>query len=176
MTDQLPGKAASQDVPSTSASSSSTKNTDSQPTSTETSSFKKRSSAEMADSPLPFQPLTPEDEGRAVKRRRDTAQENHPPTVSYVPPQSWETEDISEEVQRRLRIKEEKRRKRENTKPEKRKRESLQPDELPSRSEEHHRKKRARRTSSDLKRAAESFADKPAEGKTKRLKQMRSGT
>lgn len=81
-----------------------------------------------------------------------------------------ETEDISAEVQRRLKIKEERRRKKENAKPEKRRRESLMSNESASPSEAQHRKKRARRTSSDLKRDAESLADKEADGKTKRLK------
>lgn len=62
---------------------------------------------------------------RPQKRKRvDATLPGDDESVRNVTPVSMETEDISEEVQRRLKIKEEKRKKR-NAKPEKRKRDSL---------------------------------------------------
>ncbi|PLB51197.1 hypothetical protein P170DRAFT_436271 [Aspergillus steynii IBT 23096] len=62
---------------------------------------------------------------RSQKRKRvDVTLPGNDENVRNVTPVSMETEDISEEVQRRLKIKEEKRKKR-NAKPEKRKRDSL---------------------------------------------------
>lgn len=58
------------------------------------------------------------------RKRVDATLPGYDESMSNATPVSMETEDISEEVQRRLRIKEEQRKKR-NAKPEKRKRDSL---------------------------------------------------
>ncbi|KAJ5710175.1 hypothetical protein N7493_009767 [Penicillium malachiteum] len=84
---------------------------------------------------------------RSSKRRRDNPDE--PPQDYAQPPQQdypgeWETEDISEEVQRRLRIKEEIRRKKESSRVEKRKRDSLQSNEGRSPGSSKHQKKRTK--------------------------------
>lgn len=147
-----------------------------QSTDTETSSRKKRSRNENGDAPMQYHPPTPEDDTRASKRRRDFIQADAR-NSSYTSSGSGsgETEDISAEVQRRLQIKEEKRRRRQNAKPEKRKRESLLSTESGTTGEAIHRKKRARRTSSDLKRDGEFLADKETDGRTKRLKGSHNG-
>ncbi|KAJ5257015.1 hypothetical protein N7478_013119 [Penicillium angulare] len=70
------------------------------------------------------------DDPRASKRKRDTQSTPHPDysqPLYHEAPESHETEDISEEVQRRLRIKEERRRKKEVPQSAKRKRESMSP-------------------------------------------------
>lgn len=82
----------------------------------------------------------------ATKRRRDVASyasedPQHPPGTS---PAGEETEDISEEVQRRLRIQEERRRRKEIAKPEKRKRESLLSNESTSPGMNRPKRKRVR--------------------------------
>ncbi|KAJ5722342.1 hypothetical protein N7488_000377 [Penicillium malachiteum] len=84
---------------------------------------------------------------RSSKRRRDNPDE--PPQDYAQPPQQeypgeWETEDISEEVQRRLRIKEEIRRKKESSRVQKRKRDSLQSNEGRSPGPSKHQKKRTK--------------------------------
>ncbi|KAI9375662.1 hypothetical protein BJX61DRAFT_105605 [Aspergillus egyptiacus] len=61
------------------------------------------------------------DTQRKKRKRMDTPASNEEQDVREVMPVAFETEDISDEVQRRLRIKEEQRRKR-DAKPEKRKR------------------------------------------------------
>jgi hypothetical protein len=148
-------------------------NTDStstpQSTDTDTRSRKKRPRTETADTAAQYRPPTPEDNPRASKRRRDPI-EGDAKSARYASPGSPETEDISAEVQRRLKIREERRRKKENAKPEKRKRESLASNDGASSAGATHRKKRARRTSSDLKRDGESLANKEPDAKTKRLK------
>ncbi|KAJ5083558.1 hypothetical protein N7456_012985 [Penicillium angulare] len=81
------------------------------------------------------------DDPRASKRKRDINTNPHP-EYSQPPyhnaPETHETEDISEEVQRRLRIKEERRRRKEVPQSEKRKRDSMSP------GSSRHRKKRAK--------------------------------
>lgn len=140
-----------------------------QSTDTDTSGRKKRSRAETADTATQYRPPTPEDDHRASKRRRDPS-EGNATGAPYASPGEPETEDISAEVQRRLRIREERRRKKENAKPEKRKRDSFVSNDGASTGGATHRKKRARRTSSDLKRDEDSVADKETDAKTKRLK------
>ncbi|OKP13350.1 hypothetical protein PENSUB_952 [Penicillium subrubescens] len=155
---------------SSSASKMSTDSTSTpQFTDTDTSGRKKRSRAETADTTTQNRPPTPEDVPRASKRRRDPT-EGDTTSAPYASPGSPETEDISAEVQRRLRIREERRRKKENAKPEKRKRDSLASNDGASTGGATHRKKRARRTSSDLKRDGDTLADKEADAKTKRLR------
>lgn len=75
----------------------------------------------------------------ATKRRRDAASHDNENS-----PAAEETEDISEEVQRRLRIQEERRRKKESVKPEKRKRESLLSNESTSPGMNRPKRKRVR--------------------------------
>lgn len=145
-----------------------------QSTDTETSGRKKRSRNENRDAPMRYHPPIPEDDTRATKRRRDFIQADVQ-NSSYTSAGSGETEDISAEVQRRLQIKEEKRRRRQNAKPEKRKRESLLSTESGPTGEAIHRRKRARRTSSDLKRDGEFLVDKETDGRTKRLKRAHNG-
>ncbi|KAJ5371196.1 uncharacterized protein N7496_007288 [Penicillium cataractarum] len=145
-----------------------------QSTETETSCRKKRSRIEKAGIDMQNQLPTPEEDLRASKRRRDLIEEDAG-NAHYASSGSQETEDISAEVQRRLRIKEEKRRMRLKTKPEKRKRESLVSNDGASPAEANHRKKRARRTGSDLKRNGEPMVDKEADGKTKRFKRAHNG-
>ena len=147
-----------------------------QSTDTETSSRKKRSRNENGDAPMQYHPPTPEDDTRASKRRRDFIQADAR-NSSYTSSGSGETEDISAEVQRRLQIQEEKRRRRQNAKPEKRKRESLLSTESGplATGEAIHRKKRARRTSSDLKRDGEFLADRETDGRIKRSKRAPNG-
>ena len=145
-----------------------------QSTDTETSSRKKRSRNENGDAPMQYHPPTPEDDTRASKRRRDFIQADAR-NSSYTSSGSGETEDISAEVQRRLRIREERRRKKENAKPEKRKRDSLASNDGASTGGATHRKKRARRTSSDLKRDGEFLADRETDGRIKRSKRAPNG-
>ncbi|KXG52684.1 uncharacterized protein PGRI_079400 [Penicillium griseofulvum] len=83
----------------------------------------------------------PTDEMRAPKRHRDSPfQPTTEPDGEFT--SSHETEDISAEVQRRLKIKEEQRLKRENSKPDKRKRDSLASNEGDSSIAARPRKKR----------------------------------
>lgn len=89
------------------------------------------------------------DEVRAPKRYRDSS--SQPPSgqdftgqEEYITSTSLGTEDISAEVQRRLKIKEEQRRKKENPKPDKRKRDSLASNDGASPAISRPRKKRAR--------------------------------
>lgn len=146
-----------------------------QSTDTDTGSRKKRSRTGEEDMATQYQPPILENDARASKRRRDPIEE-HTTSAPYASPGSPETEDISAEVQRRLRIREERRRKKENAKPEKRKRESLASNDGASSGGANHRKKRARRTSSDLKRVGDSLTDKEADGKTKRLERAHYGS
>lgn len=145
-----------------------------QSTETESSCRKKRSRTEKAGTDMQNQLPTPEEDPRASKRRRDLIEEDAQ-NAHYASSGSQETEDISAEVQRRLRIKEEKRRMRQKTKPEKRKRESLISNDGASTAEANHRKKRARHTSRDLKRNGEPLVDNEADGKTKRFKGAHNG-
>ncbi|CEJ58209.1 hypothetical protein PMG11_06875 [Penicillium brasilianum] len=145
-----------------------------QSTETETSCRKKRCRTEKAEVDMQNQVQSLEEDPRASKRRRDLIGEDAR-SAHYASSGSQETEDISAEVQRRLKIKEEKRRMREKTKPEKRKRESLVSNDGASPAEANHRKKRARRTSSDLKRNGEPLVEKEADEKTRRFKRARNG-
>ncbi|KAJ5677939.1 uncharacterized protein N7477_003572 [Penicillium maclennaniae] len=85
---------------------------------------------------------------------------------------SFETEDISAEVQRRLRIKDECRRRKDEVKPEKRKRESMVSNESTSPGNSKHRKKRAR-TRHDSTRDGETATETKAELKTRRYMKTR---
>ncbi|KAJ5102149.1 hypothetical protein NUU61_004371 [Penicillium alfredii] len=114
------------------------------------------------------------DKPRAPKRKRPAAAA----TAASAPgedaarnmtPSSFETEDISEEVRRRLRIKEERRRKEGGgTKSEKRKRDSLASNESASPGSTKPKKKRVRRDS-DRKRDGD-LAGIEADGRKKRRK------
>ncbi|KAF3385500.1 hypothetical protein F1880_002936 [Penicillium rolfsii] len=174
---QMFNRKASDNAFNTSCASSPSKiNTDSTSTpqsDANTSRRKKRPRTETADTTTQNCPPTPEDDLQAPKRRRDPI-EGNATSAPYASPNSPETEDISAEVQRRLRIREERRRKKENAQPEKRKRDSLVSDDGGMTGGATHRKKRARRTSSDLKRVGESLADKETDAKTKRFKQTQS--
>lgn len=68
--------------------------------------------------------LEPTTASTSKRKRTDRSRPDDDEDVRHVTPVSMETEDISEEVNRRLRIKEE-RRKKKDSKPEKRKRESF---------------------------------------------------
>jgi hypothetical protein len=145
-----------------------------QSTETETTCRKKRCRTEKSGADMQNQVPGLGEDPRASKRRRDLIGEDAR-SAHYASSGSQETEDISAEVQRRLKIKEEKRRLREKTKPEKRKRESLLSNDGASPAEANHRKKRARRTSSDLKRNGEPLVEKEADEKTRRFKRARNG-
>ncbi|KAJ5159649.1 uncharacterized protein N7482_006653 [Penicillium canariense] len=163
-------------------SSSSAPKTNPQPTptpqftDTETRGRRKRPRTEKEGTVTPSQERSQEDP-RASKRRRDLisfqATEEDPRNASYASSGSLETEDISAEVQRRLRIKEERRWKKETNKPEKRKRESLVSTESVSPGGARHKKKRAR-TGTDLKRTGEPLTEN-MDGKTKRSKRPHNG-
>ncbi|KAJ5952755.1 uncharacterized protein N7479_011168 [Penicillium vulpinum] len=104
-------------TPSISASSNTTQSTD-----TEANTHKKRRRVSRdKDTAHP----EPTDEMRAPKRYRDSSSQPTPEQEEEYTSISLGTEDISAEVQRRLKIKEEQRLKRENPKADKRKRESL---------------------------------------------------
>jgi hypothetical protein len=146
-----------------------------QSTNTDPTSQRKRSRNEKesdityAESQTNTQPDILED--RASKRKRDIA--SHPAAEDFhQTPGSLETEDISEEVQRRLRIKEERRRRKDDTKSEKRKRESLLSNESASPDNSKHRKKRAR-TGNDSKRDSEIMTEGNADSETRRPKKLR---
>ncbi|KAJ5122358.1 hypothetical protein N7448_003492 [Penicillium atrosanguineum] len=105
------------------------------------------------------------------KRKRDIT--SHPVAEDFHHTSgSLETEDISEEVQRRLRIKEERRRQKDEVKPEKRKRESMVSNESTSPDNSEHRKKRVR-TGHDSKRDGEITTETKANVKTRRYKKTR---
>lgn len=110
-------------------------------------------------------------EDRASKRKRDLA--SHPVVEDFPHASgSLETEDISEEVQRRLRIKEERRRRKDDSKPEKRKRESLLSNESASPDNFKHRKKRAR-TGHDSKRDGRIVTEANADLKKRKQRKPR---
>ncbi|KAJ5537060.1 hypothetical protein N7513_010246 [Penicillium frequentans] len=110
----------------------------------------------------------PIDEARASKRKRDIPSYQHPIDT----PDANETEDISEEVQRRLRIKEERRRKKESSQPEKRKRDSMISNESTSPGPSRHRKKRIR--VGDETGLVELASGSATEGgRTKKMKKLR---
>ncbi|KAJ5585035.1 uncharacterized protein N7459_004835 [Penicillium hispanicum] len=115
------------------------------------------------------------DDAPASKRQRDTASysglDEEPQTTSTG---SGETEDISAEVQRRLRIKEERRRKKEHTQPEKRKRESLLSNESVSPGASRPQKKRVR-TGDDMKKDGEPVSGTEPDQRMKRPKKGRFG-
>lgn len=81
---------------------------------------------------------------RASKRKRDTASYSGVDEDQHNASGTTETEDISEEVQRRLRIKEERRRRKESARPEKRKRGSRLSNESASPGASNRRKKKAK--------------------------------
>jgi hypothetical protein len=125
-----------------------------QSTDAEFTSPRKRSRTEKERDIINTEPETTLQSDLPVsKRKRDIAPrpvaEDFPHTSG-----SFETEDISEEVQRRLRIKEERRRRKDDAKPEKRKRESMVSNESMSPGNTQHRKKRVR-TGHGLKRDGE---------------------
>lgn len=110
-------------------------------------------------------------EDRASKRKRDLA--SHPAAEDFPHASgSLETEDISEEVQRRLRIKEERLRRKDDAKPEKRKRESLLSNESSSPGNFKHRRKRAR-TGHDSKRDSEMTTEANADLKIRKQRKSR---
>lgn len=108
---------------------------------------------------------------RASKRKRDTGSYSGVDEEQYNLSGTTETEDISEEVQRRLRIKEEMRRMKENSQLEKRKRESLLSNESTSPGAPRPRKKRAK-TGNELKRGVPVPEMEP-DVKSKKLKKSR---
>lgn len=81
---------------------------------------------------------------RPSKRKRDTPSYSGVDEDQHNASGTTETEDISEEVQRRLRIKEEQRRRKESARSEKRKRDSLLSNESASPGPSKRRKKRAK--------------------------------
>lgn len=99
-------------------------------------------------------------EAPASKRMRNP---DMPPDFPDEPEHFYEPEDISAEVQRRLRIKEERRRKKGNTQSEKRKRESLLSNESFSSTGYKPHKKRAR--------VGNDAVDQESHSKTKRQRQ-----
>ncbi|KAJ5200566.1 hypothetical protein N7491_008630 [Penicillium cf. griseofulvum] len=109
-----------------------------QSTDTEANTRKKRRRVSRDNDTVRSEPT---DEMRSPKRRRDSSsQPTTEPDGEFMSP--LETEDISAEVQRRLKIREEQRLKRENTKPDKRKRDSLASNEGESSIAARPRKKR----------------------------------
>ncbi|KAJ6148339.1 hypothetical protein N7497_010321 [Penicillium chrysogenum] len=107
-------------TPSTSSSSSSSNPTQSTDTEANTRKKRRRISRDN-DKARP----DPTDEKRAPKRYRDSCPQPRTEQDGQFTSTSLGTEDISAEVQRRLKIKEEQRLKKENPKADKRKRESL---------------------------------------------------
>ncbi|OQE44571.1 hypothetical protein PENCOP_c002G01501 [Penicillium coprophilum] len=103
-------------TPSTS-SSNHTQSTD-----TDTNTRKKRRRVSRDNETVRPEPT---DEMRAPKRNRDSSSQPATEQEAEYTSTSLGTEDISAEVQRRLKIKEEQRRRKENPKPDKRKRDSL---------------------------------------------------
>ena len=106
----------------------------------------------------PVQPEPePAEESRSSKRARDASSQSPFEQEGDVTSTSLGTEDISAEVQRRLKIKEEQRRKRETPKQDKRKRDSLASNDGASPSEAtcRPRKKRAK-MSNERKRGSDS--------------------
>ncbi|KAJ5650273.1 uncharacterized protein N7484_003996 [Penicillium longicatenatum] len=137
-----------------------------QSTDTEYTARRKRS---RTDRDLePSASVDPAEESRSSKRKRDTPSYQLP----INPPDSNETEDISEEVQRRLRIKEEQRRKKENSQPEKRKRDSMISNESTSPGPSRHRKKRPR-VGDELSMSELAGGSVNDEGRTKKMKKVR---
>lgn len=145
-------------------------------TNTETSSQRKRSRPQKEGDTSATSELNTHtdssEEARASKRKRDTGTYSGVVGDQYNGSGSNGTEDISEEVQRRLRIKEERRRRKENAQPEKRKRESLISNESESPGASRPRKKRVR-TGNELKRGGISSEMEP-DTKNKRLKKTRA--
>lgn len=150
-----------------------------QSTDTDTSSRRKRSRTEK-ESDIPStesETNTQTDQSedpRASKRKRDAVPYTEVDEATRNTSGFFETEDISEEVQRRLRIKEERRRQKESAKPEKRKRESLLSNESVSPGPSKHRKKRAR-AGNALKRDGEMMSEGETEWESKRQRKSRLG-
>ncbi|CAG7926657.1 unnamed protein product [Penicillium olsonii] len=101
--------------------------------------------------------VTPESsrEMRSAKRVCDAPSQPPPEQDRHVTPTSLGTEDISAEVQRRLKIKEEQRRKRETPKHDKRKRDSLASNDGASPGATTRPRKKRAKTDSDRKRSGE---------------------
>ncbi|KAJ5506692.1 hypothetical protein N7453_005649 [Penicillium expansum] len=128
-------------TPSTSNSSNSSNPT--QSTDTEANTRKKRRRISRDNDTVRPGP-GPTDEMRAPKRYRNSSSQPTPEQDGQFASTSLGTEDISAEVQRRLKIKEEQRLKKENPKADKRKRESLVSNEGESPIAPKPRKKRLR--------------------------------
>ncbi|CAG8056093.1 unnamed protein product [Penicillium olsonii] len=94
-------------------------------------------------------------EMRSAKRVCDAPSQPPPEQDRHVTPTSLGTEDISAEVQRRLKIKEEQRRKRETPKHDKRKRDSLASNDGASPGATTRPRKKRAKTDSDRKRSGE---------------------
>ncbi|KAJ6051553.1 uncharacterized protein N7446_006185 [Penicillium canescens] len=154
----------------TSSSSSSRSTPQRPPTDTEANTRKKRRrSSRDKDTTHPEPEITPHDpsidESRASKRHCDVSQPSEQ-DEGDITSTSLGTEDISAEVQRRLKIKEEQRRKKDNPKPDKRKRESLASNEATSPSVPRPKKKRVR-MGNERKRAGD-LAEDEADSKKRR--------
>ncbi|KAJ6096110.1 hypothetical protein N7486_006856 [Penicillium sp. IBT 16267x] len=137
-----------------------------QSTDTEYTARRKRSRTDKDIEPRAS--IDPADESRSSKRKRDIPSYELPIDI----PSSNETEDISEEVQRRLRIKEERRRKKESSQPEKRKRDSMISNESVSPGLSRHRKKRAR-VGDELNSVELASGSATDGGRTKQMKKVR---
>ncbi|KAJ5770296.1 uncharacterized protein N7511_002347 [Penicillium nucicola] len=152
---------------SSSSASRATPQTQDPDTEANTRKKRRRSSRDkettIPDTDIPLQdPSTGEE--RASKRYRDVSQPSEW-NEDDVTSTSLGTEDISAEVQRRLKIKEEQRRKKDNPKADKRKRESLASNEATSPVMPRPKKKRAR-VENERKRVGE--AEDEAGSKKKR--------
>ncbi|KAJ5195977.1 hypothetical protein N7449_006456 [Penicillium cf. viridicatum] len=123
-------------APNSSSSSNPTQSTD-----TEANTRKKRRRISRDNDTARPEPA---DEIRALKRYRDSSSQPTPEQDGELTSTSLGTEDISAEVQRRLKIKEEQRLKKENPKADKRKRDSLVSNEGESPIASKPRKKRLR--------------------------------
>lgn len=107
-------------------------------------------------------------EAPASKRMRNP---ETPPNLPDEPEHFYEPEDISAEVQRRLRIKEERRRKKGNAQSEKRKRESLLSNESFSSSTGCKPHKKRARVGNDVTRDGSLVADQGSDWRSKRQRQ-----
>lgn len=155
----------------------------SQTSDAETKSQRKRSRAEREKDrpsagvdPMVQGDGTPDD-APTSKRKRDARSRPSadPQSSEDQTSTAQETEDISEEVQRRLRIKEERRRKNDNEKPEKRKRESLLSNGSTSPSTFRPKKKRVR-SSQGLRQEQQIGMDGDSDHSRKQRKKTQRGT
>ncbi|KAJ5993280.1 hypothetical protein N7451_009004 [Penicillium sp. IBT 35674x] len=138
------------------------------PQSTDTEHTARRKRSRTDKDIEPRVPNAPTDDARASKRKRDISSYQLPIDT----PDANETEDISEEVQRRLRIKEERRRKKESSQPEKRKRDSMISNESTSPGPSRHRKKRIR-VGDEMGLVELASGSATEGGRTKKLKNLR---